>query len=148
MEKLITIGKAAQRTGLSAKMIRHYEASGLLKGGKRNQAGYRLYDSQQLELLGVIKQARKLGFAISQIHSLLDLMHNPDRTSREVKSIAQHHLQDIEQKITELDKMRQSLKQLSDNCSGDENADCPILDGLCQNTIATTTKANQQFKFS
>ena len=134
MEKLITIGKAAERTGLSPKMIRHYEASGLLKGGKRNDAGYRLYDSQQLELLGVIKQARKLGFAIAQIQSLLDLLHNPDRTSREVKAIAQHHLQDIEQKIRELEQMREPLKQLSDNCSGDENADCPILDGLCQHS--------------
>lgn len=141
MNKLITIGKAAQRTGLSAKMIRHYEASGLLKGGIRNDAGYRLYDSQQLELLGVIKQARKLGFALAQIHSLLDLLHNPDRASREVKSIAQHHLKDIEQKISELERMRQPLKQLSDNCSGDENADCPILDGLCQHTIAMDKEA-------
>ncbi|AXR00307.1 Cu(I)-responsive transcriptional regulator [Pseudoalteromonas piscicida] len=135
MEKLITIGEAAQRTGLSAKMIRHYEASGLLKCSKRSEAGYRLYDSQQLQLLGVIKQARKLGFPIAQIQSLLDLLQNPDRTSREVKSIAEHHLNEIEHKINELQQMRETLKQLSDNCSGDENANCPILDGLCQNSL-------------
>lgn len=140
MEKLVTIGEAAQRTGLSAKMIRHYEASGLLQCSKRTEAGYRLYNNQQLQLLGVIRQARKLGFPIIQIQSLLTLWQNPDRTSREVKLITQHHLSEIEEKINELQQMRQSLKQLSDNCSGDENAHCAILDGLCQNSLSNTDK--------
>ncbi|HEA16903.1 MAG TPA: MerR family transcriptional regulator [Pseudoalteromonas prydzensis] len=140
MEKLITIGEAAQLTGLSAKMIRHYEASSLLKCTKRSEAGYRLYSDQQLQLLGVIRQARKLGFPIIQIQSLLTLWQNPARTSREVKSIAQHHLSEIEEKINELQQMRQALKLLSDNCSDDENAHCAILDGLCQNSLNTTAK--------
>lgn len=134
MSTLITIGEAAKRSGLTAKMIRYYEASGLLSSTTRSEAGYRLYNAQQLQQLTVIKRARKLGFSLAQIQSLLDLMQNPSRTSREVKVITQHHLDDIEQKINELQQMQETLKRLADNCSGDESTDCPILDGLCQSS--------------
>ncbi|WP_100915842.1 Cu(I)-responsive transcriptional regulator [Pseudoalteromonas spongiae] len=134
MSTLITIGEAAKRSGLTAKMIRYYEASGLLSSTTRSEAGYRLYNAEQLQQLTVIKRARKLGFSLAQIQSLLDLMQNPSRTSREVKAITQHHLDDIEQKINELQQMQETLKQLADNCSGDESAYCPILDGLCQSS--------------
>ncbi|MBU2179727.1 MAG: MerR family DNA-binding transcriptional regulator, partial [Gammaproteobacteria bacterium] len=90
--KQVNIGEAARLTGLSAKMIRHYEASGLLPDTLRSESGYRWYNERQLELLGLIRQARKLGFSLVQIQSLLSLWQNPDRSSREVKMLAEHHL--------------------------------------------------------
>ena len=138
MANLVTIGEAAHLTGLSSKMIRHYEASGLIQGTNRTEAGYRLYNTRQLQLLGVIRQARKLGFPIVQIQSLLSLWQNPGRASREVKSLAQHHLAEIEDKIKELQQMRRALKQLSDSCSGDDSSHCAILDGL---SLTTFTEA-------
>ena len=135
MEKFVTIGEAAQLTGLSAKMIRHYEANGLLPRLSRTEAGYRLYNRQQLALLGLIRQARKLGFAMVQIQSLLSLWRKPDRTSREVKKLANAHLDEITQKIAELQQMQTALKQLADHCSDDDSAQCAILDGLSANTM-------------
>jgi Cu+-exporting ATPase len=130
MANPVTIGEAAKLTGLSTKMIRHYEASGLIKGTNRTQAGYRLYNTQQLQLLGMIRQARKLGFPIAQIKSLLSLWQNPERASREVKRLAEHHLAEIKEKIEELQHMQSTLVKLADCCNGDDRAHCAILDGL------------------
>ena len=130
MATLVTIGEAAKQTGLSAKMIRHYEEAGLLNKANRTDAGYRLYNSQQLQQLSFIKQARTLGFSIAQVSSLLDLWRNPQRRSKEVKQLAEHHLDEIKQKVAELQQMQQVLQQLADSCCGDDQPQCAILDGL------------------
>ncbi len=130
MTTLVTIGQAAKQTGLSAKMIRHYEEAGLLKKANRTDAGYRLYNSQQLQQLSFIKQARTLGFSIAQISSLLDLWRNPQRSSKEVKQLAEQHLDEIKQKVAELQQMQKVLQQLADSCCGDDQPQCAILDGL------------------
>ncbi|WP_233280338.1 Cu(I)-responsive transcriptional regulator [Rheinheimera mangrovi] len=130
MATLVTIGQAAKQTGLSAKMIRHYEEAGLLHKANRTDAGYRLYNSLQLQQLGFIKQARTLGFSIAQISSLLGLWQNPNRSSKEVKQLAEQHLDEIKQKVTELQQMQQVLQQLADSCCGDDQPQCAILDGL------------------
>lgn len=130
MADLITIGQAAKQTGLSAKMIRHYEEAGLLNKANRTDAGYRLYNSQQLQQLGFIKQARALGFSIAQISSLLDLWRDPNRSSKEVKQLTQLHLDEIKQKIMELQHMQGLLQQLADRCCGNDKSKCAILDGL------------------
>jgi len=130
MTTLVTIGQAAKQTGLSAKMIRHYEEAGLLKKAHRTDAGYRLYNSQQLQQLTFIKQARTLGFSIAQVSSLLDLWRNPQRSSKEVKQLAEQHLDEIKQKVVELQQMQKVLQQLADSCCGDDQPQCAILDGL------------------
>jgi len=130
MATLVTIGQAAKQTGLSAKMIRHYEQAGLLRQANRTDAGYRLYNSVQLQQLGFIKQARTLGFSIAQISSLLGLWQNPNRSSREVKQLAEQHLEEIKQKVAELQQMQKVLQQLADSCCGDERSECAILEGL------------------
>ncbi|WP_339723034.1 Cu(I)-responsive transcriptional regulator [uncultured Paraglaciecola sp.] len=130
MSKLVTIGEAADITGLSAKMIRHYEVNGLVPKAVRSEAQYRLYNSQQLKLLGVIKQAKRLGFSLSQIRALSNLWQNPNRASSEVKSLAEEHLQEIDAKISELKQMKKSLQEMADNCNDDEHSHCSILDGL------------------
>lgn len=130
MTTLVTIGQAAKQTGLSAKMIRHYEEAGLLKKANRTDAGYRLYSSQQLQQLSFIKQARTLGFSVAQVSSLLDLWRNPQRSSKEVKQLAEQHLDEIKQKVAELQQMQKVLQQLADSCCGDDQPQCAILDGL------------------
>ena len=130
MAELFTIGEAAKRTGLSPRMIRHYESCGLLPGALRTDAGYRLYSRAQLQLLGIIAQARVLGFSLEQIQSLLSLWLNPDRSSAQVKLLTAQHLQAIAEKIALLQQMQQQLQYLSDQCAGDDNPACAILSAL------------------
>lgn len=132
MATLLTIGDAAKASGLSAKMIRHYEQSGLLKKSPRTDSGYRLYNSEQVNQLRFIRQARNLGFSLADIQSLLELWQNPERESRAVKQLAQQHLADIAAKIAELQHMQQMLSALADSCRGDGSPHCNILNQLAK----------------
>lgn len=132
MATLLTIGDAAKASGLSAKMIRHYEQSGLLKKSPRTGSGYRLYNSEQINQLRFIRQARNLGFSLADIQSLLELWQNPERESRAVKQLAQQHLAEIAAKIAELQHMQQVLSALADCCRGDGSPHCNILNQLAK----------------
>ena len=127
-----TIGDAAMQTGISAKMIRHYEQVGLLKEALRTEAGYRLYNDRDLHMLRFIRHSRDLGFSIKQIEELLGLWQNIDRPSREVKKLAQAHLNALDAKILELNAMKAELERLVHCCKGDSRPDCPILEGLAK----------------
>ncbi|MBH9576215.1 Cu(I)-responsive transcriptional regulator [Inhella sp. 1Y17] len=126
----MNIGEAADAAGVSAKMIRHYEQIGLLPEAIRTEAGYRQYGPREVSILRFIRQARRLGFSIEQVGGLLGLWSQRDRSSREVKALAQQHLQELEDKLQELQTMKQALEQLVQACAGDEHAHCAILDGL------------------
>ena len=132
MATLLKIGDAANASGLTAKMIRHYELSGLLKKSPRTDSGYRLYNNEQINQLRFIRQARNLGFSLADIQSLLELWQNPQRESRAVKQLAQHHLDDIAEKIAELQHMQQVLTALADSCRGDGSPPCNILQQLAK----------------
>lgn len=124
------IGAAAEASGVSAKMIRHYESIGLIANGARRDNGYRDYDQRDVHELRFIRSARDLGFSLEEIRALLDLWRNKARSSRDVHSLAARHLHQIETKITELQAMAQTLRQLLQACHSDERPECPILDGL------------------
>jgi Cu(I)-responsive transcriptional regulator len=124
------IGDAAKLSGVSAKMIRHYEALGLLAEARRTQAGYRLYDQNDLHTLRFVRRARDLGFSIKAIEHLLGLWRNRRRSSADVRRIAQQHIAELNQKIDEMQAMRRTLERLVHHCHGDERPDCPILDDL------------------
>jgi Cu(I)-responsive transcriptional regulator len=132
MTRLLTIGDAAKVSGLSAKMIRHYEQSGLLRKTSRTDSGYRLYNSEQINQLRFIRQARNLGFSLQDIQSLLALWHDPQRESRAVKQLAEQHLAEISEKIAELQHMQQVLSTLADSCRGDGSPQCHILQQLAK----------------
>jgi len=134
MATLLTIGDAAKASGLTAKMIRHYEQSGLLKNPSRTESGYRLYNSEQINQLRFIRQARNLGFSLADIQSLLELWQNPERESRAVKQLAQRHLDEIAAKISELQHMQHVLTALADSCSGDGSPHCNILKQLAKSS--------------
>jgi len=124
------IGSAAQASGVSAKMIRHYEAIGLIAKPARTFSGYRTYSERDIHTLRFIKRARNLGFSMKQISVLLSLWQNRTRPSREVKSVALQHIQELDEKICEMQAMKATLERLVKDCYGDDRPDCPILDGL------------------
>ena len=128
----MNIGEAARLSGLSAKMIRHYEHIKLLTPAARTAAGYRQFDDQDLEVLKFIRQARVLGFSIAQIDELLGLWQDPARSSRAVKQVAQQHLAAVEHKLRELAAMQTTLQNMISACSGDDNSHCAILEQLSQ----------------
>ncbi len=124
------IGAAAERSGVSAKMIRYYESIGLLAPATRRDNSYRDFDARDIHDLRFIGRARALGFSIAEIGRLLALWRDKGRPSREVKEIAQAHAAALETRIAEMQAMVATLRHLSDCCAGDERPDCPILEDL------------------
>lgn len=132
----MNIGEAAARSGVSAKMVRHYESLGLLPAVARSEAGYRMYGEREVHTLRFIRRARDLGFSMAEIGDLLALWQKPDRASADVKRIAQGHIADLDRRIAEMTAMKRTLERLSDCCHGDGRPDCPILDGLATGRTA------------
>src|SRR5688572_20899816 len=91
-ELQLNIGEAARRSGVSAKMVRHYESLGLLPAVHRTESGYRQYGDREVHTLRFIRRARDLGFSMAQIAELLKLWQNRRRASHEVHRIAQQHV--------------------------------------------------------
>jgi len=127
---IMNIGEAAQASGVSAKMVRHYEEIGLIPRARRTLAGYRMYSEGDVHTLRFIKQARNLGFSIEQIEQLLKLWQDRRRPSRKVKELAQEHIRELEERIREMQDMKRTLETLAKHCHGDDRPDCPILAGL------------------
>ena len=132
----MNIGGAAAATGVSAKMIRHYEQVGLIPEPQRTEAGYRQYSAQGVHTLRFIRQARDLGFSIQQIGELVGLWQNRRRPSRQVKALAEAHIKELEQKAQDLLAMKATLEHLVQSCHGDDRPDCPILDTLAAQRAA------------
>lgn len=126
----MNIGEVARLSGVSAKMIRHYEAIGLLPPARRSGAGYRSYGSNDTNTLKFIRAARDLGFGLETIRELLSLWQDRGRESRDVKELALKHISALKAKVAELNSMINTLHTLASHCHGDHRPDCPILDGL------------------
>jgi Cu(I)-responsive transcriptional regulator len=128
----MNIGEAAQASGVSAKMIRHYESIGLVDAPPRTEGGYRRYDERAVHTLRFVRRARNLGFSLDEIRDLLSLWHDRGRASADVKALTLRHVADLEQRIAELANMRDTLRDLAQACSGDDRPDCPILADMAQ----------------
>lgn len=126
------IGLASRESGVSVKMIRHYEAIGLLPKASRTFANYRIYGPNDVHMLRFIKRARTLGFSIEDIRELAGLWKDRSRSSASVKRIAGKHIDELKRKIAELDSMLRTLEHLTHNCHGDHRPDCPILEDLAR----------------
>ena len=129
-DEAVNIGEAARRAGVTPKMVRHYEALGLLPRVARTEAGYRVYTPAEVHTLRFIRRSRDLGFPIAEIAELLELWQDRRRSSASVKRLAQRHVLALERKLEELAAMRDTLRHLIDCCHGDDRPDCPILDDL------------------
>jgi Cu(I)-responsive transcriptional regulator len=130
MTPTLNIGQASRASGISAKMIRHYEEIGLIPRPGRTASGYRLYGEQDVHRLRFVRRARDLGFSMEEIGKLLGLWNNRRRASADVKRLALKHIEDLDKRIAEMEAMRRTLESLSRHCHGDERPDCPILDDL------------------
>ena len=126
----MNIGETAKSSGVSAKMIRHYEGVGLIHPATRTDSNYRVYTHKDVSVLRFVGRARQMGFSIKQISVLLSLREDRTRPSSEVKQLAKAHLAELDQRIRELAEMRDTLVSLADDCRGDARPECPILDAL------------------
>jgi Cu(I)-responsive transcriptional regulator len=126
----MNIGQAAKESGVSAKMLRHYESLGLLGKVSRTDSGYRQYGLADVHTLRFIKRSRDLGFSMAEISELVNLWQNRRRASASVKRIAQKHVDELSTRIEAMQAMQRSLQTLLQTCQGDDRPDCPILDDL------------------
>lgn len=126
----MNIGQAAEFSGVSAKMIRYYEETGLIPKAARTGSGYRSYEATDVHTLRFIRRARDLGFSIERIRDLLKLWQDRTRSSRDVKAIALLHLESLDEDIAKLTTLRNAVQHLAGLCHGDDHPDCPILDDL------------------
>ena len=124
------IGKIAQSSGVTPRMIRHYEKIGLIPEAARRDSGYRDYDECDLHTLRFIGRARDLGFPIEDIRMLLALWSDRERSSSDVKKLALSRVKELRQRVTVLQGMCRTLEHLADSCHGDDRPDCPILNEL------------------
>lgn len=128
----MNIGEAADASGVSAKMIRYYEKTGLIEPVGRTASGYRVYAERDVHTLKFIRRARDLGFSVEQIQGLLALWRDRERASADVKAVALEHVERLCRKVAELEAMIDTLKNLAETCSDDDRPDCPILRDLAE----------------
>jgi MerR family copper efflux transcriptional regulator len=126
----VNIGEAARLSGVSAKMVRHYEGLGLLKSVPRTDSGYRQYSEAEVHTLRFIKRARDLGFSMAEIGELVGLWQNRRRASASVRRIAAKHAADLAARIAAMQEMQRTLQHLVHCCHGDDRPECPILEDL------------------
>lgn len=126
----MNIGQVSKASGVSQRMIRHYEKIGLIPAAARRDSGYRDYCDKEVERLRFIANARDLGFSIDDIGALLSLWSDAERSSGEVKALALARAEELHRKAEALEAMRRSLLDLGERCHGDDRPDCPILAGL------------------
>lgn len=129
----MNIGQASEASGVSSKMIRYYEQTGLIPKAARSDSGYRDYDDTDVHRLRFIRGARDLGFTVDQITDLLALWSDRERASADVKALALGHVDALKQKRAEIEGMIATLETLAEHCHGDDRPDCPIIEGLANN---------------
>lgn len=125
-----SIGRAAELSGVTSKMIRHYESLELIPQAARTVGDYRVYSAKDIHTLRFIRRARDLGFSMEEISNLLGLWRKQRRASKEVKRLTLKHIAQLDTKIEELKSMRTALADLAAHCHGDARPECPILDDL------------------
>ncbi|WP_152048863.1 Cu(I)-responsive transcriptional regulator [Aureimonas psammosilenae] len=140
----MNIGEAAQVSGVSAKMIRHYEGIGLIQPADRAESGYRVYSASDVSTLRFIRRARDLNFSMEKIGQLLALWRDRGRASADVKRIAMEHVEMLEARMRELEEMAGTLRHLARNCHGDGRPDCPIIGSLADGAVAAEPKARSR----
>ena len=126
----MNISQAAKQTGISAKMIRYYEEINLIPNVLRTDAGYRVFNAHDIKRLRFIHQSRNLGFSLEQIKLLLELQNNPERNSADVKALAQHHVDELESKIAQMQQLVMHLRSIIKKCQGNDQPECAILDAI------------------
>ncbi len=126
----MNIGKAAEQSGVTTKMIRYYEDIGLVPKSARSGSGYRNYGEPDVYKLRFVRRARDLGFPIERIRELLKLWSDDTRSSHDVKTIALAHVAALDADIHKLTELRNTVRDLAGKCHGDDKPECPIIERL------------------
>lgn len=126
----MNIGDAAMRANLPVKTVRYYDEIGLVVPNGRSENGYRQYEQSEIERLVFVRRARSFGFSVEACRELLSLYQDETRSSRDVKQIVLDRIEQIDARLEELRHLRQDLSSLADACKGDDDPDCPIIEGL------------------
>jgi MerR family copper efflux transcriptional regulator len=137
----VKIGQASSASGISERMIRHYEKIGLMPAAARRNSGYRDYSSTDVHTLTFIGRARDLGFSVEEIRKLLQLWQDRSRASHDVKALALARAAELKRKEDALHQMCGALEHLAACCHGDERPDCPII-GELEGTAVKRKSAN------
>lgn len=124
------ISQTAREAGVNAQTLRYYERRGLLAKPPRRGSGYREYPADAVRIVRFIKRAQELGFTLDEIEELVRLRGVRRGERHKVRAIAERKIADIDQKIAQLQSMRQALDQLVDACHHGGAADCPIIEAL------------------
>ncbi len=119
-----------KQTGVNIETIRYYEKIGLMPDPDRSSGGYRIYDQSHLKRLLFVRRSRELGFTLQEIRELLELVDGGDYTCAEVRDRTIVHLEEVAQKIRDLQKMQRTLKTMAAKCDGGLVPECPIVDSL------------------
>jgi len=130
MSVSMSIGELGRATGTNVETVRYYERIGLLPKPPRSGGNYRIYGAAARDRLGFIRRARELGFSIEEIRALLGLADRPDRPCAEVDALATRHLAEVEARIADLERLRDTLRHLAGQCRTGRVADCRILEAL------------------
>jgi MerR family copper efflux transcriptional regulator len=138
---IMNIGQAADKSGVSAKMIRYYEKTGLIEPAERTASGYRVYDPRDVHTLRFVRRARDLGFSVEQIQELLALWQDRSRASADVRAVACAHIERLREKIVGMQSMVATLDELAAKCTDDDRPDCPILRDLAQGSPSDCASA-------
>lgn len=133
---MMNIGQAAKASGVSAKMIRYYESTGLIPKALRSGSGYRHYSDKEVHTLRFIRRARDLGFSVDRIAELLTLWRDRSRASADVKRMALVQVEELKRRASELESMARTLQHLAEHCHGDRRPDCPIIEDLAARSEA------------
>jgi MerR family transcriptional regulator, copper efflux regulator len=126
----VNIGQASKASGVSAKMIRYYESTGLIPPADRRESGYRDYGEADLHRLAFVRRARELGFTIETIRELLELWSDRTRSNTEVRAVALKHVAGLEAQAQKLQDMITTLHALIGTCKRGGRQDCPIMSEL------------------
>lgn len=132
------IREAARRSGLTSKAIRHYERIGLIPRPARDRNGYRHFDDTAVARLRFIAQARRMGFDLDSCRALLALYGDERRSARDVRALALQKIAEIDGRLNDLGRLRETLVALVSRCHGDSGPECPILDRLSSDEDAAS----------
>lgn len=140
---MLTIGKVAERSQVTADSIRYYEREGLLRPAKKSDSGYRLYTEEAIRRISFIKQAQECGFSLADIRELLELRSTDQACCDDIYRVSVQKKLQLEHKIKALTGMSQALTRLIDMCSHDRKSldECPILGALEAGVVKQNRKA-------
>ncbi len=137
----MNIGEAARASTVPAKMIRYYEQIGLAQLVERTDGNYRSFGPREINELRFIKRARNLGFSVQQIRSLLALWRDRSRPDGEVKTVADRHLADLQDRLAEMQAIAGALRALSARCADGNRPDFPVLPDAPSSSAPSTPKS-------